>query len=212
MRIAIFGARGMIGRCITTEALDRGHGITAVMRNSTKLDFKHRRLRSVHGNVLDPAAVEEAVAGHDAVVSAVGPGRDGPASLVVEAAQSLLEGLQRAGVRRLVVVGGAGSLEVKPGVQLVDTPEFPDAWRAIAMAHRDALNVYRGAEDVDWTYVSPAALLEPGKRTGVYRKGGDRLLVDAKGESRISAEDYAVAIVDELERRAFPRQRISVAY
>jgi putative NADH-flavin reductase len=183
-----------------------------VMRNSTKLEIKHKRLRSVHGNVLDPTSVEEAVSGHDAVVSAVGPGREGSASLVVEAAQSLLEGLRRAGVQRLVVVGGAGSLEVKPGVQLVDTPEFPDAWRAIAMAHRDALNVYRGAEDVDWTYVSPAALLEPGKRTGTYRKGFDRLLVDAKGESRISAEDYAVAIVDELERRAFPRQRISVAY
>jgi putative NADH-flavin reductase len=130
------------------------------------------------------------------------------------AARALLVGLKTAGVRRLVVVGGAGSLEVAPGKQLVEQPGFPVPWKPVALAHRDALAVYRasGEPSVEWTYVSPAALIQPGQRTGKYRIGGDQLLVDAKGESRISAEDYAVAVVDELETRAHPRARIGVAY
>ncbi|HLZ57791.1 MAG TPA: NAD(P)H-binding protein, partial [Ktedonosporobacter sp.] len=110
-----------------------------------------------------------------------------------------------------IVVGGAGSLEVAPGLHLVDTPDFPAAWKPTALAHRDALEVYRKA-NLDWTYVSPAALIAPGERTGTYRTGTDKLLTDEKGESRISAEDYAIAILDEVEHPHFIRRRFTVAY
>jgi hypothetical protein len=131
--------------------------------------------------------------------------------LVLDAARSLIDGLARARVGRLVVVGGAGSLEVAPGVQLVDTPEFPAAWKEGSLAQREALAVYRAAA-LDWTYISPAALISPGKRTGQYRTGTDRLVTDEKGESLISIEDYAVAFVDEIENGRFVRRRMTVAY
>src|SRR5207245_11451268 len=122
-------------------------------------------------------------------------------------------GRPQAGVRRLLLVGGAGSLEVRPGLQLVDTLEFPAAWRPVALAHRDALAVYRAAPPgLDWTYFSPAALIEPGKRTGTYRTGNEQLLTDRMGKSRISAEDFAVALLDEVERPAHVPQQITAPY
>ncbi len=208
MKIVLFGARGTLGSRIAAEAQRRGHALTAVVRD---LSAVSRGFKGVRGDVLDSGSVASAVAGHDAVISAVGPGASSQPTMVVDAARSLIEGLLQAGVRRLVVVGGAGSLEVKPGVQLVDTPEFPAPWRPVALAHRDALDVYRQA-DLDWTYVSPAALIAPGERTNHYRVGFDHLLVDAHGESRISAEDYAVAVLDEIEKPRHVRQRITVAY
>jgi uncharacterized protein len=202
MKIALFGARGTIGQRIAAEARSRGHEVTALGRET---------------NVTDAKAVARAVAGHDAVISAVGPGLGedaAPPDLLPRAARALLDGLRLAGVKRLLVVGGAGSLEVAPGKQLVDQPEFPASWKPVALAHRDALDVYRGERggEVEWTYVSPAALIQPGARTGRYRTGGDRLLVDASGQSRISAEDYAVALLDELEKPKSVRKRITVAY
>jgi putative NADH-flavin reductase len=115
---------------------------------------------------------------------------------------------------RLIAVSGAGSLEVKPGLQLVDTPDFPAAWKPAALAHREAIEVYRkaGFAEFDWTAVSPSAVIEPGTRTGHYRTATDQLLVDAQGNSRISAEDFAVAIVDEIEKPKFVEQRFTVGY
>ncbi len=211
MKIAVFGATGTIGRRIAQEALARGHDLTAVGRDPTRLDISHERLTAAKGDVLDASSVAAAVKGHDAVISAYGPGGSAAPQTVVDAARSLIEGLGRAGVRRLVVVGGAASLEVAPGVQLLDTPEFPSAWKPVALAHREALAVYRTA-DLDWTYVSPAALIAPGEHTGRYRVGFDQLLVDANGESRISAEDYAVALLDEIEHPRHVRRRMTVAY
>jgi putative NADH-flavin reductase len=212
MKIVLFGASGTIGGSIAGEAMVRGHQVTAVVRDPTRVGLRHPALNVVAGDVLDPASVASVVAGHDVVASAVGPRLpDDEPKLVVDAAWSLIDGLARAGVSRLVVVGGAGSLEVAPGVQLVDTPEFPEAWKGIALAHRDSLEVYRGA-DLDWTYISPAALIRPGKRTGRYRTGGDQLLTDEEGESLISVEDFAVAFLDEIENGRFVRQRITVAY
>jgi putative NADH-flavin reductase len=211
MKIALFGATGTIGRRIAQEALARGHELTAIVRDPARLDVSHECLTAVKGDVLDAASVAAAVKGHDAVISAYGPGGSAPPRTLVDAAPSLIEGLGRAAVRRLVVVGGAGSLEVAPGVQLVDTPGFPAAWKPAALAHRDALAVYRTA-DLDWTYVSPAALIAPGERTGRFRIGTDRLVIDDKGESRISAEDYAVALLDEVERPQFIRRRMTVGY
>jgi putative NADH-flavin reductase len=114
-------------------------------------------------------------------------------------------------VKRLVVVGGAGALELAPGVQLVDTPTFPAHWKGLALAHRDALPLYQNS-DLDWTYVSPSAIIEPGQRTGHYRIGTNQLLTDAKGNSHISAEDFSVALLDELEHPRFVRQRFTVGY
>jgi hypothetical protein len=150
------------------------------------------------------------VKGSDAVISAYAPGFETLGNLVL-ATQSLIAGLQKAGVRRFLMVGGAGSLEVAPGLQLVDAPDFPAAWKGIALAHRDALNVLKGS-DLDWTSLSPAALIEPGVRTGKFRLGTDQLVMDDKGESKISAEDFAVAAVDELEKNAHVRQRFTLGY
>lgn len=211
MKIALYGTSGMIGRCICEEALVRGHQITGIARDPAKLDLRHPRLTTAKGDVRDPASIASAVAGHDAVISAVGPRQDDDPQMVVEAANALTQGLQRAGVRRLLVVGGAGSLEIEPGLQLVDTPDFPAAWKPVSLAARDALAVYRAA-DLDWTYLSPAAEIAPGERTGQYRTDTDRLVTDAAGESHISAEDYAVAMLDELEQPKHIRQRFTAAY
>ena len=216
MKIVLFGAGGMIGSRVAAEALGRGHQVTAVARNPEKLAGADPRLTVVQGDVLIAESVAEVVRGADAVVSAVGPGFAPGADpqMLVASSHSLIEGLKRAGVKRVIIVGGAGSLEVAPGVQLVDTPEFPEPWKPGALAARDALKVWRGdaAAELEWTYFSPAALIEPGERTGAYRTGTEQLVADDAGNSRISAEDYAAALVDELERRNHVRGRFTAAY
>ena len=131
---------------------------------------------------------------------------------LVGAARGLIDGLRKAGVRRLVVVGGAGSLEVAPGTRLLDTPGFPPDWKPTALGHAAALDIYRDVQDLDWTCVCPAALIEPGERTGAFRIGGDQLLADEAGHSRISVPDFAIAVADVLERGEAIRRRITVAY
>ncbi|HEY7848936.1 MAG TPA: NAD(P)-dependent oxidoreductase [Ktedonobacterales bacterium] len=212
MKTILFGASGRIGQRITQEALNRGHVVTAVMRDPARAPLQHERLTVVAGDVRDVAQVARLAAGHDIVASAVGPSGDQGGQMLVAAAHALIDGAKRAGVARLIVVGGAGSLEVAPGEALLDTPDFPPAWRPGALAHRDALEVYRAEHDLDWTYLSPAHVIAPGERTGQYRTGGDQLLTDAQGESRISMEDFAVAVVDEIEAPKFARRRFTVAY
>lgn len=212
MKIAIFGAGGNIGQSITREALTRGHQVTAVVRDATRLPLQHERLAVKVGDVLEAASVAEAVAGHDVVISGVGPRpSDTDGAYLVKAAQALLAGLKQSKVQRLVVVGGAGSLEVAPGLQLIDAPSFPAAWRGIAQAHLESLAVYQTA-DLDWTYFSPAALIEPGARTGQFRLGGTHLLTDAQGNSRISIDDYAIALIDEVEQGQYKRLQMTIAY
>ncbi len=211
MRIVVFGAGGTLGSRITDELLRRGHTVKIVVHTGSKPGTPRARVATVTAEVMNPTSVTEATRGADAVISAIGPGPKQDANVVLGAARGLLAGLGKAGVRRLIVVGGAGSLEVSPGVQLADTPDFPVAWKAIADAHREALEIYRAEPDLEWTVVAPAALIAPGVRTGHYRAGGDQLLVDAKGESRISAEDYAVAIADEVETPRHIRRRFTVA-
>jgi putative NADH-flavin reductase len=214
MKIALIGANGMIGSRTAAEALRRGHQVTAIARNPAAFGATSPLpgINVVQGDATNADSIANAVRGQDVVISAVGPGATGSTDMYVEAAHALLEGLPRAGVKRLLIVGGAGSLEVAPGQQLVDQPDFPAAWKGVAMATRDALNVYRGNKTLDWTYVSPAALIQPGERTGKYRTAGDQLLVDAKGESEISAEDYAIALLDEVEKPQHVQQRFTVAY
>jgi putative NADH-flavin reductase len=211
MNVIVFGATGNIGTAITRELVARGHRVTAASRSGDApdgLDVATRR-----ADATDAAQVADAALEHDAIVSAVGTrhGSDRQAPYVA-AAQAIVEGAHKAGVPRLVVVGGAGSLEVASGTRLVDTPEFPAGWKDDALAQAASLKVYRAVDDLDWTYVSPAALIEPGDRLGHYRRGGDELLVDEQGTSRITYPDYAIAIADVLERDDAPRRRITVAY
>jgi len=197
MKIVVFGPSGMIGSCIVAELSERGHEIVGASRTSGT-------------DITDPAAVSAAVSGADAVVSAISA--RGVDYTLADAARSLVEGMRQAGTKRVVVVGGTASLEVAPGVRLFDTPEFPEEYKAEASQGIEMLAFYRGVSDLDWTYVSPAAFIHPGERTGRYQLGGDQFLTDANGNSEISAEDYAIAIADLLEQGAHAHERVAVAW
>ncbi len=205
MRIVVIGASGMIGQRVAAEARGRGHEVTGVTRSGTG--------GTATADASDAAAVAALSVGHDAVVLAVPPPREDPrpSYALLAAGRGVLDGLRKAGVRRLVVVGGAGSLQVAPGVRLIDTPRYPAAYRDIGLAQCALLDLLQTqAADLDWTYISPPVTITPGERTGSYRLGGDQLLADANGTSAISAEDYAVALIDELEQRRAIGQRITV--
>ncbi|MFI7098544.1 NAD(P)-dependent oxidoreductase [Streptomyces sp. NPDC050161] len=213
--IAIFGANGTIGSRILQEALDRGHQVTAVVRDPAKLTTSHPNLTVTTGDILDPASVAAVAKGKDILVSAVGGG-DGPGHVatIEPAAKSLVAGLRTLGdaAPRLITVGGAGSLRKADGTQVWDTEGLPEFLLQIMHAHGDALEYYRTVSDIRWSNLSPAATIEPGERTGSYRTAVDDLLTAADGSSRISAEDYAVALVDEIERPQHTGERFTVAY
>jgi putative NADH-flavin reductase len=171
---------------------------------------KRPNLEFKTGDVLKPESVAIATKGADVVISAYGPGA-GDADQIAKAAQSLIEGVGTNQPMRLIVVGGAGAMEVAPGVQLVDTPNFPPAYKKLALAHRDALDILRKAP-IDWTYAAPSAEIDEGTRTGHYRIGTDQLLVDQNGRSQISMEDFAAAILDEVEKPRFKQKRFTVGY
>lgn len=211
MKIALYGATGNIGRRILKEALSRGHQVTAIVRDPAKVDTVHANLNVEVGDILDQNDVARQVKSHDAVISAYGPGNSDP-QVVGKVYQSLNEGLKKAGVKRIILVGGAGSLNIAPGLQLVDTPEFPEAWKAVALAHREVLYFYLREKELEWTYASPAAFIEPGKRTGKFRWGENQLITDPDGHSKISMEDFAAAIIAEAEQGRYIRKRFTVSY
>ncbi|CAG2126679.1 hypothetical protein LMG31506_00116 [Cupriavidus yeoncheonensis] len=203
MNIAIIGATGRVGTRLIDEALRRGHRVTALARTASSLPAREGLItRDV--DATDSQALAAALAGHDAAIST--------ARFEQLKAPQVVGPVKAAGVARLLVVGGAGSLFVAPGTQLVDTPGFPAAYKGEALAGRDFLDALRGESDLDWTFLSPSALFEPGERTGRYRAGQDALLADAAGKSWISMEDYAIAMLDEIEKPAHPRQRFTVGY
>ena len=217
MRILIFGATGRIGRAIVAEAVSRGHEVTRAVRRLPEPAIETPQpagegSRVVLADVLDPAAVATAATGMDAVVSAVGPrSGDADADVVIAAADSLLSGLRGTGVR-LLVVGGAGSLLVAPGVQFLDTPEFPDFARGTSLAAQTALEQFRVDDgDVDWVVISPPAFIGDGERSGEYQRGTDYLLRGRAGSSGISRADFAVALLDEIEEPLTHRARMTVA-
>lgn len=207
MKIAIIGATGLVGTKILAESLDRGHEVTAIIRNPETLPT-HPQLKAAKGDVTEPAELASLVAGHDVVISAFNPGKDERGTGV----RSIIDAVKRSGVKRLLVVGGAGSLEIAPGKRLVDQPDFPAQWKDGALRTAAFLDQLRGETELDWAFVSPAAMLAPGERTGHYRVGGDQLMTDSNGESCISLKDYAVAMLDETERPQHHRKRFSVAY
>ncbi len=212
MRITVFGAAGNVGSRVVAEALSRGHDVTAVVRDPARF---HELPAGANPRAGDAANVEDVVelsAGQDVVISATRPAPGSERDLVTTT-QALLAGLARTGVR-LLVVGGAGSLTVPDadGTTVADDPNFPDTLRGIALACNDQLEAVRAETEVDWAYLSPAALLEPGERTGKFRLGADELLVDAEGNSKISMEDLAVALLEEAERPKHHRTRFTAAY
>jgi uncharacterized protein len=213
MRIAVIGATGTIGSRITKEAVARGHQVTAVQRGLLKPAIPLDQVRHMRGDALDPKSLVGALQGQDAIVCAVSPRNPPGHNTLPRAARSLLAASRETGVRRLVVVGGASSLEVAPGVRLFDSPDFPAAYRAEAKEGIDALEVYRReGHGVDWTFVSPPAIIQPGERKGKYKLGKDQLLTAADGQSHISAEDYAIAIVDILEKGLGKGERVAVCW
>jgi putative NADH-flavin reductase len=213
MKIALIGATGFVGSHILEEALDRMHEVTAIVRRPERLP-ERPGLTAKKGDVLDVDALAGLLVGHEAVVAAYNPDRDGSDvyAAMVAGAKAIISATKKAGVKRLLVVGGAGSLEIEPGRQVIDQPDFPAEWKAGASGTREFLYLLRQEPDLDWTFLSPAAMLEPGERTGDFRLGTDQLLVDAEGRCRISLPDYAVAMIDELEDPKHTRRRFCVAY
>jgi putative NADH-flavin reductase len=213
MKIALIGATGFVGTAILQEALNRGHEVTAIVRNPEKLQA-HPKLHPQEGNVYNEDEVARLVAGHNAVISAFNPGWSNPDiyNEQVKGTRAIINGVKKAGITRLLFVGGAGSLEVRPGVQSMDLPGFPAEYKQGALATREALTMLRHESGLEWSFLSPSADVFPGQRTGTFRLGTDKLLKDAKGQSRISVQDYAVAMIDEVEKPNHIRQRFTVGY
>ena len=202
MKIALIGATGNAGSRILAELSRRGHHITAIARHPEKLPALSG-VTPLQADAGDVAGLAAAIKGHDAVISSVHFTASDP--------RKLIAAVHQAGVPRYLVVGGAGSLEVAPGVKLIDTPQFPAIYRAEAAAGGVFLDLLRKESALDWTFLSPSAMFVPGERTGKFRLGRDQLLTNDKGSS-ISFEDYAIALADEIEKPAHSRQRFTVGY
>ena len=207
MKIVLYGATGNAGSRILRELQSRGHDVTAAVRHPEKLapDAK-----SVRDDLSSVEQIAKSIEGADAVVSAYGPPHDDTDQLV-GVTERLIAAVRTAGVKRLIVVGGAGLLEVAPGTTLLASGHLPQAWVPIATSHARALERLK-ASDINWTYFSPAAFFEAGERTGKFRLGTNNLVADEKGNSRISFEDYAIALADELEHPAHERAQMSIGY
>ncbi|WP_428968214.1 NAD(P)-dependent oxidoreductase [Sphingomonas sp. Xoc002] len=202
MKIALIGASGNAGSRILRELSDRGHAVTAIARNTDRIATLPG-VAPVSGDVNAPDSLADTLRGHDAVVSSV--------HFAPTDAAGLIGTVRASRVKRYLVVGGAGSLEIAPGQRLIDQPGFSDAYKAEASAGAEFLDLLRGVEDLEWTFLSPSAMFVPGERTGQFRLGADTLLSNEQGSS-ISFEDYAIALVDEIEQPRHIRQRFTVGY
>jgi putative NADH-flavin reductase len=202
MKIALIGASGNAGSRILAELTRRGHSVTALVRHPEKIPTT-ANVTAKKADVADQAGLAALLKGHDAAISSVHFTASDP--------KKLIEAARASGVKRYLVVGGAGSLEVAPGKKLIDTPEFPAIYKAEAAAGNVFLDLLRQEKELDWTYLSPSALFTAGERTGKFRLGTDQLLSTEKGSS-ISFEDFAIALVDEIEKPAHSRRRFTVGY
>ncbi|GGA99630.1 NAD(P)-dependent oxidoreductase [Puia dinghuensis] len=217
MKVAIIGATGFVGTALLNELTTRGHEVIAIARHPENIRIKSPLIHPVTADVLDPQQVAKAVKGADAVVSAYNPGWTNPRIYeeFLEGSRAIQAGVRQSGVKRLIVIGGAGSLEIKPGFQLIDTPQFPAEYKPGASGARDYLNEIKKEKDLEWTFFSPAILMNhdhSGVRRGHYRLGLDNPVFDAEGKSVLSVEDLALVIVDELEHPKHIRQRFTAAY
>lgn len=216
--IILIGASGFVGSAILEEALNRGHKVTALVRNPEKIQVKNENLTVLAVDATDVEALSKVAAGKDSVISAYNPGWGNPRLYeeILENYPKIIEGVKKAGVQRLLVVGGAGVLYVQPGMRLMDSGTLPAEWMPAVKGEGELfLNVLSKDNDIDWVYFAPPANLGnmgKGIRTGKYRLGTDTLLVDEKGDSFISVEDYAVAMIDELEQEAHHKALFTAAY
>jgi uncharacterized protein len=214
MKIAIIGATGFVGPKVVTEALSRGHQVTAFARQPEKLDIEHDDLIKQSVDVYDTEVLATLLVGHDAVISTFNAGWANPNLYndFLNGARSIQAATSKAGITRYLFVGGAGSLEIEQGIQLVDTPNFPADYKPGATAARDYLTELRRETVLDWTFLSPAINLHPGNRTGLYRTATEQPVFNEAGKSEISVDDLAVALIDEVEKNHFIKQRFTVGY
>jgi len=213
--IVLIGASGFVGSAILNEALDRGYKVTAVVRHPEKITAVSKNLVIKQGDVSFIETVAEVSKGADTVISAYNPGWKNPklAEETTKVYKAILNGVKQAGVKRLLVVGGAGSLFISPGKRIMDTGSIPESYLPAVRALAEVYLIDLMAEkSVDWVFFSPAGILEQGLRTGKFRLGKDDLIVNEKGESKISVQDYAVAMIDELEKPAHHRERFTIGY
>ncbi|QSR20375.1 NAD(P)-dependent oxidoreductase [Novosphingobium sp. KA1] len=216
MKVVVLAATGQAGRTVLSELISRGHEVIAVARNPDRLPSS---IQSVRDDLGSAARIAQIIAGADAVVSAYGPPKDDKrffsdesyTDILAVMAERFVEAVRTAGVPRLIFVGGAGSLEFSPGVTVLDSGHWPEILFPIAKSHMKAFAALR-ASGINWTYFSPPMLIEPGVRTGKFRLGGDAAIFDESGKSWVSFEDYAVALVDELESPAHERARFTIGY
>lgn len=201
-KIALIGASGRAGSCLLRELSDRGHSVTAIARDPDRITALPH-VTPQRGDLRDSDGLVARISGHDAVISSVPFSASDP--------QALIDALRASGVPRYLVVGGAGSLLVAPGLRLLDAPDFPAAYRPEARAGAAFLDLLRAQTDLDWTFLSPSAAFVAGQRTGIFRLGGDQLLTGDAGSS-ISFADFAIAMVDEVETPRHRRQRFTVGY
>ena len=207
MKVVLYGATGNSGRRILQELTSRGHQVTAVARDTSKLSST---VTAVNDDLSSVEAIASIITGADVVVSAYAPPQD-DTDAIVGVTERQIAAVKKAGTARLIVVGGAGLLEVAPGVTLIASGYLPEAYLPIAKSHEKALGILK-ASDINWTYFSPAGYFEAGERTGKFRLGTTNLIANEKGDSRISFEDYAVALVDEIETPAHERGQLSIGY
>jgi len=220
LRIVVFGASGRVGSRITAEALARGHSVTGVSRDPQRIDIAHPKLTKVAGDVMDPTSIATIAAGHDAIVSAIGgnnPDSNDPHdSFPARAGRALIAALRTLGpaAPRLIAVGGGSTtLEASPGVPLEDPGDIPTGSRgARILGHRIVLDLLKTVDEFSWTFASPALQMQPGARTGAFRTGGSVVIRDASGASTISMEDFAVAVIDELENPQHINAQMTAAY
>lgn len=213
MKVALIGATGFVGSAVLQELLNRGHQVTGMVQHPEKLP-KENNLIPKKTDVYHEADLAAMLTGQEAVISAFNPGWKNPEirNLMEKGSSSILKATKKSGVKRLIFVGGAGSLQISPGIDLLDTPDFPAQWREGAEGARQALKLFRQENELDWVFVSPAIKLVPGERTGKYKVGKDEPVFNIKKESRISVQDLAVAIVDELEKPKHHRERFTAGY
>ena len=216
MKVVVLAATGQVGRTVLSELISRGHQVTAVARNPDKLPPS---IACVRDDLSSAGRIAEIIAGADAVVSAFGPAKQDErffsdvsyTDQLAHVTERAIAAVREAGVPRLVMAGGCGSLWYSPGVTVIESGYWPEKLIPIATSHVKAFAALR-ASDINWTYFSPPMQIEPGVRTGKFRLGGDDLIKDDQGKSRVSFEDYAVALVDELEKPAHERSRFTIGY
>ena len=216
MKTTLIGASGFVGSHILEELLNRGHEVTAIVRNAAKITAGNEKLTVKEIDVLDTTALSEAVKASEAVISAYNAGWTNPNLYddFMAGSEAIQRAVKAAGVNRLIVIGGAGSLEID-GKQLVDGPEFPADYKTGALAARDYLNVLKQEKDLQWSFISPAIEMHPGittGHTGKYRLGTDSPVFNEEGRSILSVQDLAMVVVDELENNKHPQQRFTAAY